>query len=125
MDIKISEFSSEQQQALFDLLVLAMYADGHLSSVEDERLDGLLKAMGYLTESDRDLAFDDAVTRIRTSIENIQIAKDRAIQIARQFTTRSQHKQVYQAVQEIMTSDQHVSTWESTLLSELRLKFRL
>ena len=48
-----------------------------------------------------------------------------AIQLARQFTTRSQHKQVYQAVQEIMTSDQHVSTWESTLLSELRLKFRL
>ena len=33
MDIDLNGFSAAQQRALFDLLILAMYADGHLSSV--------------------------------------------------------------------------------------------
>jgi hypothetical protein len=37
--------------------------------------------------------------------------------------TPSQQKQVYAAVQQIMTSDKYVSAWESTLLSQLGLKF--
>ena len=32
---------------------------------------------------------------------------------------------VYEAVQAILTADQHVTTWECALLSELRMKFRL
>jgi hypothetical protein len=45
--------------------------------------------------------------------------------LADTFTSRSQQKQVYAAVQQIMTSDTHVSSWENTLLSELGLKFRM
>jgi hypothetical protein len=36
MDIDLTGFSASQQQALFDLLILAMYADGHLTTIEDE-----------------------------------------------------------------------------------------
>ena len=126
MDIDLGGFSAEQQQALFDLLILAMYADGHLSSAEDERLQQLLLAMGYQEEFARQREFDAAVTRIRPSIQSIWRAKTHAIELAESFTSRDQHKLVYQAVQQIMTSDdQHVSTWENTLLTELRLKFRM
>ena len=125
MDIDVNDFSATQQRALFDLLVLAMYADGHLTTVEDDQLQKLLTAMGHTEESDRQREFDAAVTRMRPFIQSIQAAKEQALLLADAFTARSQQKQVYEAVQQIMIADKHVSSWESTLLSELRLRFRL
>jgi hypothetical protein len=125
MDIDLTEFSAAQQRALFELLVLAMYADGHLTTVEDEQLQKLLTAMGHTEEFDRQREFDAAVTRLRPFIQSIQQAKEQALLLAEVFTNRSQQKLVYEAVQQIMTSDKHVSSWEGTLLSELRLRFRM
>jgi len=102
-----------------------MYADGHLSSVEDERLQKLLVAMGFVDEIDRQREFDAAVTRIRPNVQSIYKAKELALGLADAFTVRSQQKQVYAAVENLMTSDNNVSTWENTLLMELRMKFRL
>jgi hypothetical protein len=125
MDIDLTGFSTTQQRALFDLLILAMYADGHLSSVEDERLQKLLAAMGFTDELDRQREFDAAVTRIRPHVQSIYKAKELALGLAGEFTLRPQQKLVYAAVEQLMTSDNNVSTWENTLLMELRLKFRL
>ena len=125
MAIGLTGFSTAQQRALLDLLVLAMYADGHLTTIEDERLQKLLTAFGHTEEFDRQREFDAAVTRMRPFAQSIQKAKEQALLLADAFTTRSQQKQVYGAVQQIMTSDRHVSSWESTLLSELGLKFRM
>jgi len=125
MDIGLTGFSTAQQRALLDLLVLAMYADGHLTTIEDEQLQKLLTAFGHTEEFDRQREFDAAVTRMRPFAQSIQKAKEQALLLADAFTTRSQQKQVYGAVQQMMTSDQHVSSWESTLLSELGLKFRM
>jgi nicotinamide mononucleotide adenylyltransferase len=125
MEINLTDFSADQYQALFDLLVLAMYADGHLTTVEDEQLQKLLTAMGHTEESDRQREFDAAVTRMRPFVQSIQKAKDQALLLAEAFTSRSQQKQVYAAVQQIMISDKNVSSWETTLLSELRLRFRM
>ena len=121
----LAAFSAAQQRALLDLLILAMYADGQLTTVEDEQLQKLLTAFGHTEEFNRQREFDAAVTRVRPFVQSIQKAKEQALLLAEAFTSRSQQKQVYQAVQQIMTSDQHVSSWESTLLSELGLKFRM
>ena len=125
MDIDLSGFSASQQRALYDLLILAMYADGHLTSVEDEHLQKLLVAFGYTEDFDRQRELDAAVTLTRPFLQSIQKAKDQALLLAEAFTSRSQQKQVYTAVQQIMTADKNVSSWESTLLSELGLKFRM
>jgi nicotinamide mononucleotide adenylyltransferase len=125
MDIAVTDFSTIQQLALFDLLILALYADSHLPTVEDELLQQLLAAMGLTDALDRQREFDAAVTRILPFAQSIQKAKDQALLLASAFTVRSQQKKVYAAVQQIMTADKHVSSWESTLLSELRLVFRL
>ncbi|HZL78937.1 MAG TPA: hypothetical protein VFC17_08790 [Candidatus Limnocylindrales bacterium] len=125
MDIALTDFSAAQQRALFDLLILAMYADGHLTTVEDELLQQLLAAMGYAEESDRQREFDAAVTRIRPCVQSIHKVKEQALLLAETFTVSSQQKHVFAAVEQIMTSDQHVSSLENTLLSELRMKFRL
>ena len=125
MDIDLTNFSAAQQRALFDLLILAMYADGHLTTFEDEQLQKLLAAMGFTEEIDRQREFDAAVTRIRPVVQSIHKAKEQAILLADAFTLRTQQKQVYEAVEQIMTFDNHVSSWENTLLMELRMKFRL
>lgn len=125
MEIDVSDLTSAQKLALLDLLILAMYADGHLTTFEDEQLQKLLTAMGFADENDRQREFDAAVTRIRPHLESLHSAKEKAITLAGLFTSRSQHKRVIAAVEQIMTFDRHVSTWESTLLTELRLKFRM
>ena len=125
MDIDLTGFSTAQKHALFDLLILAMYAYGHLSSIEDEQLQKLLAGMGFLDELDWQREFDAAVTRIRPCIQSIHKAKTQALLLANEFTDRAQQTKVLAAVHQIMSSDFNVSTWESTLLSELRMKFRL
>jgi nicotinamide mononucleotide adenylyltransferase len=125
MRIDLTGFSAAQQRALFDLLILAMYADGHLTTVEDEQLQQVLAAFGHAEEFDREREFDAAVTRMRPFLQSLQQAKEQALLLAEAFTARPQQKQVYEAVQQIVTTDKHVSSWESTLLSELGLKFRM
>jgi hypothetical protein len=82
-------------------------------------------AFGYTEDFVRQREFDAAVTRMRPFLQSIQRAKDQTLLLAEAFTSRSQQKQVYTAVQQIMTVDKNVSSWESTLLSELGLKFRM
>ena len=125
MDIDLTDFSASQQRTLFDLLILSMYADGHLTSFEDEQLQKLLAAMGFTDEMDRQREFDAAVTRIRPCIQSIHKAKTQALLLTDAFTARPLQRQVYTAVEQLMTSDNNVSTWENTLLMELRMKFRL
>ena len=125
MDIDLTDFSAAQHQALFDLLILAMYADGHLTTYSDRQLQELLAAMGATEEPDRQREFDAAVTRMRPVVQSVRKAKEQALLLAEAFTTRLQQKQAYSAVEQIMASDNHVSAWENTLLMELRMKFRL
>src|SRR5258706_13683815 len=125
MHIDLADFSTAEEQALFDLLILGMYADGHLTTFEDEQLQKLLAAMGHTDEAVRQREFDAAVTRMRPCIQSIHQAKNQALTLADAFTLRTQQKQVFSAVEQMMTSDRHVSSWENTLLMELRLKFRL
>ena len=82
-------------------------------------------AMGFTEESDRQREFDAAVTRMRPAIQTIWKAKEQALLLANSFTARNQQKQVFAAVEQMMGADQHVSSWENTLLMELRMKFRL
>jgi len=125
MDINLIGFSGDQQRALFDLLILAMYADSHLTTFEDKQLQELLAAMGMVEKLDRQREFDAAVTRIKPNLQTAWKAKELALTLTNAFTERSQQKQVFSAVEQIMTFDNHVSTWENTLLMELRMRFRL
>lgn len=125
MKIDLTDFSAAQRRSLLDLLILSMYADGQLTTMEDEELQKLLAAMGHTEEFDRQREFDAAVTRVRPFVQSIGKAKEQALLLAGAFTDARQQKQVYEAVEQIMTADNQVSSWECTLLSELRKKFHL
>ena len=125
MATDLTDFSNSQQRALFDLLLLAVYADGHLTTAADEQLQKLLLALGFAGEPDRQREFDAAVTRLQPAVKSIWKAKEQALLLADAFIDRKQQKQVFAAVEQMMTADSHISSWENTLLMELRMKFRL
>jgi hypothetical protein len=125
MEIDLTGFSAFQQKALFDLLILARYADGHPTNVKDPLLQQLLTAMGHAEGNDRQREFDAAVTRLRPAVQSIWKAKEQALALAEPFTDRNHRKQVFAAVEQMMTADSHVTSWENTLLMELRMRFRL
>jgi len=115
-------FTPAQLEAFFELLVLTMYADGQLTVVDDEYLHRFLEGMGC---KDPQRALDEAVSKTRPFLNSVQAARDRMLELAAAFTTREQHLQVYKAVEAMVLSDGHITSWESTLLTELRMKFRV
>ena len=125
MDIDVSDFTPSQQRVLLDLFVLALEADGHLPAASDARFDSLFQALGYHTEVERQREFEAAVARMKPNARPLQKAREQLIALVQAFTTRPEHKKVYAAMQLIFAGDAHVSTVEHSLLSEVRLRFRV
>ncbi|MEW6157909.1 MAG: tellurite resistance TerB family protein [Verrucomicrobiota bacterium] len=123
MDIK--KLSLEQQQAVLDLMVLAMYSDGHLTSAEDERVTRLLQSMGHASEYERTRQYDAAVTRIRQQVQKPEDAQTHAARLSQRFSSREQRVGVYQLLEEILASDEGVTPPENSFLSTVRDAFHL
>ncbi len=123
--MEISRLTREQQLALLDLLILAMYADGRLDLEEDARLNRLLTTMGVSTEYDRDRVLDDSITRLREYSQNPQVARTYAVQLAQSFTDPEQCRGVYQLLEQQANSDNSVVPNEQEFLSAVRKAMRL
>lgn len=118
--MEISRLTVPQRQALLDLLILAMYADGYLDLGEDARLQRLLESMGIETEYDRDKILDDAITRLRDYSQNPQVARKRAVDLAKSFKDHEQCRGVYQLLEQQVNSDTKVVPAEHEFLSAMR-----
>lgn len=118
--MEISRFSDQQRQALLDILILAMYADGRLDLAEDARLQRLLTGMGVDTEYDRNRILDDSITRLREHSENPRAARARAVQLAQAFKDAEQCRGVYQLLEQQMNSDNNIVPAEHEFLSAMR-----
>ncbi len=118
-------FTAPQNEALLDLLVLAMYLDGNLAQIEEARVQQLLTAMGFATEYDRNRQFDASVTRIRRQSQTPEAVKACAARLAGNFTDRGQQHHVYHYLRDLTALDGSVSTEESKFLSAIREAFKL
>jgi hypothetical protein len=123
--MEISRLTDPQRKALLDILILAMYADGHLDLGEDARLERLLASMGVETEYDRDRVLDDSITRLRTYSQNPQVARTHAVQLAQSFTDPEQCRGVYQLIEQQVNSDSSVVPAEHEFLSAMRQALKL
>ncbi len=121
----LNDFTAPQRRAVLDLVILAMYADGRLTSVEDARVERLLTAMGYADAYDRQQQFDAAVTRVRKHAEKPDQARAHAAKLAATFTSREQRREIYKLLEEIVSSDAHITSEESQLLEVVRELFRV
>ena len=123
--MNLKDFTSEQRQAFLDLLVLAMYADGQLHSGEDERVEGLLTAMGFEPGYDQQREFDAAVTRVRRHSQPVDVACTHAAVLAKRFTTAAQRRTVLGLLGDLVNSDNQISPGEQQLLASVKQVFQM
>jgi uncharacterized tellurite resistance protein B-like protein len=123
--MNIADFTNEQREALLDLLVLAMYADGHLASAEEARLGELLLKMGAQSDSDRDRQLDAAVTRVRQHAASTEAAQAYAASLTQAFQARNQRRRVLDLMDDLMATDSHITLTEGSLSTVVREALRL
>ncbi len=61
--------SQPQREAIFDFLLLGMYADGNLKLAENEQVFSLTERLGWESYQDRSEYSKMATARVRTAIE--------------------------------------------------------
>ena len=61
--------SQPQREAIFDFLLLGMYADGNLKLAENEQVFSLTERLGWESYQDRSEYSEMATARVRTAIE--------------------------------------------------------
>ena len=118
--MNLQPFSVPQCEALLDLALLAMYADGHLATAEDERVHRLLSAMGVAAESDRARHYDAAVARVRGHAQSAAGARSHASKLAGHFATSEHRRQVMAVLDELIASDSQVAPQERGYLSAVQ-----
>ena len=123
--LNIEAFTSKQNQALLDLLVLAMYRDGNLAKVEETRVQQLLAAMGFETEYDRNKEFDASVTRIRRQSQSPDAVKAVAAKLAGNFTAKPDQENIYNFLSDLTAVDGSVSSEENQFLAGIKEAFNL
>jgi hypothetical protein len=123
--MEISKLTLQQQGALLEILILAMYADGSLDLEEDARLNRVLTAMGVETEYDRDRVLDETITRLREYSQTPQLARTHAVQLAKTFTDPEQCRGLYQLIEQQVNSDNSVVPAEHEFLSAMRAALKL
>jgi len=123
--MNLKGFTEQQSQALLDLAVLAMYADGHLALVEDARVERLLTALGYDSDYDREKHYDAAVSRVSRHSDTAEAARAHAATLAQGFTTREHRRQVYDVLNDLVTSDSQIAPQEGSYLAVVRQAFQM
>lgn len=118
--MNLSQLSASEQHALMDLVLLAMYADGHLAGAEDERIHRVLTAFGHVAEYERSREYDAAVSRLSRPAGTAEGLRARAVDLASGLPSREQRRWVQATLDEMVTSDRHVSFAESELLAAIR-----
>lgn len=116
----IKDFSEAQKQALLDLTMLAMYADAHLATVEDQRIVRLLSLMEFATDYDREKQYDASVSRVSRHSQTADSVRTFANLLVQGFANREQRRLAQGILDDLVTSDSHVSLQESSFLSLIR-----
>lgn len=123
--MNIKDLTEQQTQALLDLALLAMYADGHLASAEDERIHRLLTAMGFATDYDRAKQYDASISRISRHSQTAGDARAHTAMLAQVFTTRELRGRVLDVLDDLAASDNRVAPQESSYLAVVRGVFQM
>ena len=108
--MNLKDFTDQQRQALLDMAMLAMYADGHLAAAEDERVHRLLSGLGFDTEYDQSKQYDAAIGRVSRHSQTAATAGAHVATLAPSFTTREHRQRVYDILRDVLSSDNNVAS---------------
>jgi len=117
--MNLTEFSDQQKQAVVDLLVLGMYADGNLDLIEDALVRQVLDAVQFSSDSARQYFLDASFARARKNKSTSEAARKYVAAIAEGFPTPAMRRQVYSMLEDSLTSDRQLADKERELDSLL------
>lgn len=123
--MNLKSLSPDHQAAVLDLAVLAMYADGHLASIEDSRIQSLLRKMGVETEYDINKVYDASVSRVSQHSRTHDDATAFAATLAAQFTSPEERNAVMAILNDLLFSDGKVQGSECSYLSVIKQAFEI
>ena len=121
----LTGFTDQQKQALVDLLVLGMYADGNLDLIEDEKVRKMLDTIQFSSDSTRQYFIDASFARARKHGSSPESARNYVAEIAKHFSTPALRRQIYTALEDSLTSDRKMADKECELLLVVSEEFKL
>ena len=121
----LTGFTDQQKQALVDLLVLGMYADGNLDLIEDEKVRKMLDTIQFSSDSTRQNFIDASFARARKHGGSPESTRNYVAEIARHFSTPALRRQIYTALEDSLTSDRKMADKECELLLVVSEEFKL
>ena len=121
----VTEFNDTQKKALFDLLVLGMYADGNLDLIEDEKAKRVLETVSFPTETEKKFFMDGSFVRARKHGASQDGMRRYIAAIAKHFPTLEIRRRVYSTLEDSLSSDNNIVDQESKLLVIVSEEFKL
>lgn len=118
--MNLKSLSPDHQAAVLDLAVLAMYADGHLASIEDSRIQRLVRQMGIEEEYDINKVYDASVSRVSQHSNAHDDATAFAVTLASQFKSPEERNAVMAILNDLLFSDGRVVAKESSYLAIIK-----
>lgn len=109
-----------QREATLDLLIVSLYADSHLSLLEDEALASALLALGWESPKPRDIYFCNSLRRARNATNDEQTLSDYLTQKAACFDTKESKGEALKLLSEVITCD-GISPAESSFIRQLQI----
>jgi|ERR1017187_10555091 uncharacterized tellurite resistance protein B-like protein len=123
--MNLTGFDDQQKQTLLDLLIIGMYADGNLADAEDAKIEAVLAAINFSSESVRDQFIDASFNRARQHLDSPQSTRGFVAEIARHFPTPDIRQKAYDDLEELLSSDNNIVEKESQLLAIVKEEFKL
>lgn len=97
--------TQEQREALFDILALAIYADAHVSLVEEDLVKQTFVKKGWDSTRPKSLFIEESYARAREAAESDDAMMDYLAERAAAFTTKTAQKEACTTVKKILESD--------------------
>ena len=123
--MNLTELTDQQKQAVVDLLVLGMYADGNLDLIEDEKARQVLDSIRFSSDSARQYFLDASFARARKHGASAKTTRSYVSEIANCFPTPAVRRQVYDALKDSLTSDHNLADKERELLTVVSEELKL
>jgi len=102
---RVKTMTQAQREALFDLLSLSLYADAHISLVEEDLVQSAFVSKGWKSEYPKSLFIEESFARAREVAESEDDLMDYLTERSSTFTSKTAQAEVLGIVKNILERD--------------------